>query len=346
MFQIGRFRFSPKLFRRAVILISIVALGIMLWKLDLRTVWRIVEHVGYGVLLIVALQIGALAFNALGWRFSFRSGQAHHYGMVELAKLWMTMDGINYFVPSGTVAGEVVRVSMLRDVVPLETRTASIVVSRAGQTIAQLGFIILGLAFLVSQVRAAQKIGWAEDAAFWTFIVLLVLTVLSLLARRWLQPRATQLVRKTRGWVRDMFRQIRIYLTNDPWRFAAAVIAFTAGYAWGAVEAFWICYFIGIHVSALLALTIEVLSVAVDGVLFMIPAKIGSQELGKAAIFTVLSLPISAGVAFGIVRHIREIFWALAGFGAYSIGRPKYAAARSLEQAMHVSSERDLRRGS
>ncbi len=343
MIHFGRFRFSMRLFRRLVIVGALAGLAFMVWKLDLRTILRIVGHAGYGIVVILALYVVALALNTLGWRLSFDRRATRHYGMLELARLWMAMDGVNYFVPSGTVAGEVVRATMLRDCVPLDMRTASIVVSRAGQTIAQISFIILGLAFLVSRVPAADRIKWAEDASFWTFIGLVVLAALSILFRRRLRPRIAALVYRTKGWVRTMFTVIRIYMTRASLRFVGAVLAFMAAYTWYAVEAFWICHFIGIPVSALLALTIDVLSVCVDGIFFMVPAKIGTQELGKAAIFGLLQMPLAAGVAYGIIRHIREIFWALAGFSIYAIGRPH--AVRSLENAVQVPSER-VQRGS
>ena len=60
-------------------------------------------------------------------------------------------------------------------------------------------------------------------------------------------------------------------------------------------------------------MAIEVLSAAIDSLLFMVPAKVGTQEGGKTAIFATLGLSASAGLAFGIVRHIRELAWA--GFG-------------------------------
>jgi hypothetical protein len=55
---------------------------------------------------------------------------------------------------------------------------------------------------------------------------------------------------------------------------------------------------------------IEVLSITADGILFMIPAKIGTQEGGKVAVFAALGLPVTLGFAFGIARHVRELAWA------------------------------------
>ncbi|MGE5346599.1 MAG: hypothetical protein ACM3JH_11645, partial [Acidithiobacillales bacterium] len=110
-------------------------------------------------------------------------------------------------------------------------------------------------------------------------------------------------------------------------RFFAALLLFAAAYTWNSVEAWWICRFIGLPVGIRTALTIEVLSIAIDGLTFIVPAKIGTQELGKVAIFSLMGLPASFGFAFGIVRHLREIFWAAAGLLVYSVRRRALSSA-------------------
>ncbi|TPW18607.1 MAG: hypothetical protein FD126_3378, partial [Elusimicrobia bacterium] len=69
------------------------------------------------------------------------------------------------------------------------------------------------------------------------------------------------------------------------------------------------------------ALTIELLSITIDGIFFMVPAKVGTQEGGKTAIFTALGLPPASGFAFGVVRHIRELAWA--ALGLYLCSAPR-----------------------
>ena len=123
------------------------------------------------------------------------------------------------------------------------------------------------------------------------------------------------------GWLRRTPERLRLYFGRSRARFSAALLLFAAAYAWNSVETWWICRFIGLPVDVRTALTIEVLSVAIDGLTFIVPAKIGTQELGKVAVFTLLGLPAPFGFAFGIVRHVREIFWAAVGFLAYSLRR-------------------------
>ena len=113
---------------------------------------------------------------------------------------------------------------------------------------------------------------------------------------------------------------------------------FALAYGWGAFEAYWICHFLGMPVPVLTAMAIEVLSIAVDGILFAVPAKIGTQEGGKVAVFAALGLPASLGLAFGLVRHARELSWAGIGMLLYAMsarrptaGGPARARARPME---------------
>ena len=66
------------------------------------------------------------------------------------------------------------------------------------------------------------------------------------------------------------------------------------------------------------ALRLEVLSNLVDALLFMVPAKAGTQEAGKTFLFKLMGLSPRAGLAFGLVRHARELAWAALGLAAYA----------------------------
>jgi hypothetical protein len=89
--------------------------------------------------------------------------------------------------------------------------------------------------------------------------------------------------------------------------------SFFVGWALGAVEIYLILWILGVPITAHRALTIEALSVAIDGLLFFVPAKVGTQEGGKVLIFTILGLDPAKGLALGILRHIRELTWAMIG---------------------------------
>jgi hypothetical protein len=67
-----------------------------------------------------------------------------------------------------------------------------------------------------------------------------------------------------------------------------------------------------------MAFSIEFLSNLIDALAFWVPAKIGTQEAGKTAIFAGLGLPPEMGFTLGVIRHVRELTWAGLGLGLYA----------------------------
>ncbi len=304
----------------------------LLWKLDARAVLALVARVGWGLVPVLALPLGALVLNAAGWRLSFAPEDGRCYPLPELGKLWLAMEGLNYLVPTGTLGGEVARATMLGEGPPPEVRTASVVTSRFSQTIAQVAFVLAGFVFLVSRLPLVQKAGWITPAAAALLGLLAAGFVAYLLfARRWIPVSGGEPPPgESRGrWLRRIPGRLGVYFGRHPGRFAAAMALFFLAYAWTTIETWLICRFISLPVNVRTALTIEVLSVAVDGLLFIVPAKVGTQELGKTAIFSFLVLPPRSGLAFGIVRHLRELAWAVTGLLVYA-SRLRRAAGRML----------------
>lgn len=317
-------RLALPLFHRIVLVAGLVALGLLVWKLDVRVVLDIASRVGWWLAFLVALAVVPPLLNAAGWWLSFEPETGRAYPFGTLWKLWLAMDGVNYLVPTGTIAGEVARATLLGGRPALEVRTASVLVSRFGQTVAQLTIVLAGLVVLVAPLPVMAPYRWVTSAATTLLAAVAVAAAAYLLfAPRLIRagdgtPRSGGL---PDGWLRRTPEQLRLYFGRSRARFLAAVLLFAAAYAWNSVEAWWICRLIGLPVSVRTALTIEALSVAIDGLTFIVPAKIGTQELGKVAVFSLLGLPAPFGFAFGIVRHIRELFWAAAGFLLYSMRR-------------------------
>jgi len=310
-----------KWFRRILLIAGFAAALVMLWNLDARAVGRMLAHVGWGIAAIVALEIGPYVLNTIGWQLSFTALESRAYSFRELFALWTIGEGVNYLVPSATIAGEVTRVTMLDDTHSTEVRAASVVIARIGATFGQVLYLLLGFAFLIERVKFLRENSWITTTAGWLLLLLGIgFAAYMATAGRWIatEPREEHPIQARLRWLKAMPGRMRVYFGKHPLRFGASVAVFGAAYAWGAIEAYWICWFLGLPITIAKATSIEVLSVAIDGALFFIPAKIGTQEVGKTAIFSLLGLPPASGFAFGVVRHIRELVWALLGFGMYA----------------------------
>jgi hypothetical protein len=308
-------------FQKAVLGIGALTLAVLLWKMDAEEVGRLVLRVGWGMVLVIAQEIVAHLLNAAAWRFAFFTDQAVAFSFLELVKLRVAGDAINYLTPSATIAGEVARAAMLDRSHALEIRGASVVVAKCAQTLGQVLFALTGLVVVAGRHLPpggySRNIVYGFAGAFTLLLVALVIYAAS--ARRDLEAGTG---------LRALGGRLRLFVRLHPGRFGVSTVLFLLGYAWGAFEAYWICHFLGLPISIGTAVMIEVLSVAIDSILFMVPAKIGTQEGGKTAIFAALGLPAASGFAFGVVRHIRELFWA--GLGLLLYSTHKHAAASDL----------------
>ncbi len=301
--------------QKLLLALGTASLGLLAWRIDVVVVRTALLQVGWGMALIVGQEIVAHLFNALAWRFAFAPDDARSFPLGELVRLRVVGDAVNYLTPTATLGGEVARTAMLRDARDTGVRTVSVIIAKSTQTLAQAFFVTAGLVLVASE---RFSLGAFRSPLPWTIVVVMSLGVLGLYGfrSRW---------RTSASWVwqRAFGARVIEFVRHHPERVALSTVLFALGYAWGVFEAYWICRFLGLPVPIVTAVAIEVLSITVDGILFMVPAKIGTQEGGKVAVFAALGLPVTLGFAFGIARHVRELAWA--GLGVLlcyaSVGR-------------------------
>lgn len=312
-----------KLFQRIVLVVAVLTFGYLLWRMNPADVFRQISQVGWGILLIVAQETMAHLYNAIGWRFCFDPADTSAYPMTELWRLRVVGDGVNYLTPSGTVAGEFIRALLLNESRSAEIRYASVTVAKVSQAVAQILFVFCGVLAILLGVAPALLVYHRTlmTLAVAIFAVLVGFACFCL----WLWPRLkdNQPTEGRLAALGSMPYHALHYISRHPARFAFSLLFFAAGYSWGAFEGYWICRFLGAPVPVAIALVIEVFSNLIESILFMVPAKIGTQEGGKTAIFLALKLNPSTGLAFGLIRHLREFLWGGLGLILYSTYKKK-----------------------
>ena len=317
-----------KAFQKVIILIGLVTLGLLLWRIDAKAVGNLLLQVRWGFLIILPQELVAHTFNAIGWRLAFSGPRARSFPLWELIRLRVAGDAVNYLTPSATIAGEIARTAMLNDSEGIEVKASSVLVAKVTQVIAQILFGLGGTILFAARLPWLAGKTTALYAAFGGFALILAIAAG---VEACLPAPAHAPADRDVSWTdfSSMRRWLRYHYRRHPDRFISSTLFFLLGYLWGTFEAFWICWFLGLRVSVSTALVIEVLSITIDGLLFMVPAKIGTQEGGKTAIFAALGLPAQAGFAFGVVRHLRELAWAGAGMALCSVHARQQARAGS-----------------
>ncbi|MBI3297471.1 MAG: flippase-like domain-containing protein [Elusimicrobia bacterium] len=307
------------LVKKAVLAAGLVMLAFLLWQLDPAETLAMTLQVGWLFVPILFQELGAHLFNAWAWRCAFRPEHAASFSLRDLLRYRVMGDGVNYLTPSATIAGEFARASLLSDSQPMAVRVNGVVAAKFAQGLAQVLFICVGLGWAFG--GAVPAVAPYESPARAALAVCAVGAV-----GVWLWPRGRRRVQAGpaagrpgwRGWVSRLPGDLLALLADHPLRSAASVVLFAGGYAWNLGEAWLIARALGVPIDLTTALRIEVLSNVIDALLFMVPAKVGTQEAGKTLVFGLLGLPPRAGLAFGLVRHARELAWAGLGLGAYA----------------------------
>lgn len=277
-----------------------------------REILALIRQLSWRLAIIVCVPASLVAvLDALGWRFAFEDGRVP---FVRLFGARVAGEAFNLTTPTGAVGGELVKVWLIRPCVALADAFSSVVVAKTTIALAQGLFLLVGIVFAWQTLSGSPLV--------LAFEVLLALEVVGL---------GLFVVAQTRGFFARSGRVlarfglpnprglalvddalIRFYRTK-PDRLSLSLAFHFAAWALGSVETYLILRFMGLPVSLLTATVIEAFGVSIRFATFMIPASVGVLEGGFATIFASLGLGSTVGVAFTLVRRIREASWIVLG---------------------------------
>jgi putative membrane protein len=296
---------------------GIVLFGVLVYRLGPAVVWDNLRMIGWGFALVLAQEGVAYLANTAGWRCAFPPPRPPVRFRTLLAAR-LAGEAINNLTPTATIGGEVVRGRMLEGVVDSSAVWASIAIAKLMQTLAQMVFVFVGL-LLIAQHTPLPA---AFERGLLIGLVVLTTGLLTgiVMQRRGLFTAGARFGRRVGLRLPERLGQQLQTLDKEIARFYAApgafvlsVLCFFVGWCMGVVEVYIVLHFLDIGATVSRAMTIEVLSVAIDALFFFVPAKAGTQEGGKVVIFQVLGLDPVKGLALGIVRRLRELSWSMVG---------------------------------
>jgi hypothetical protein len=289
--------------------------------------------VGWGFALIFALQTPWFLANGLAWRQMIPPEQRAAIPLSFLTAAMVSGDAVNAVTPTAVVAGSLVRVGLLRRRVPTATAIGVTTLGAMTQFSAQILFVLTGIPvvlgltadpglrtglvvlFAILCLGLGLMLGLAWSPGFWR--------LLQGRLDRWAWWRRFRAGREE-SWA-ALDEATLGTLRRRPRDFLLGVGLYYAGWLVGAVEARLILFLLNVPVTWCQAFAIEALSVAIEAILFFVPAKMGTQEGGKYVIFAALGLDPAKGFALGFVRRLRELAWAAVGLGIYGFLQKHHA---------------------
>jgi hypothetical protein len=225
-------------------------------------------------------------------------------------------EGVNTVLPTATVGGELVKVSILGRRAPLERVAAGVSLTYAldAYTIMVLAGVSLPIALPRLDLPVAARLTLAG-----LILAGLVGTYIFLgLVRSGLIGQVHEVARRLGIFRERLVGHGRGMTVVASHTVAASALFLTASTLWAAVEIGLVRYALFGEVQIADAIGIASLSAFLDAVFFFVPGQIGTREGGLAAITTLAGLGPSLGVAIGLVRRLNQVVWALLGYAVFA----------------------------
>jgi putative membrane protein len=286
--------------------------------------WRFVV-----ILLFPAVPV--MILDTLGWRYAFMHDRVP---FVTLLRTRLVGEAFNLVTPTAALGGEGVKAWLLRDRLPLEETVPSVIIAKTTITLAQGVFLLLGIAVAsMGFGRSPLLLGmqWLLGLEVLALVIFIVVQTRGVVG--WSVGQLERLGVRPEGaapTAARVDRTLRTFYRHTPTRLTLSIVFHLMAWLLGAIEAYLILQFLGIPVSLGTATVIEAFGTGVRFATFLVPASLGVQEGGFAVTFVALGLSATDGIAFGLVRRLRELVWVAVGLVLFAGSRrPVVAAAPS-----------------
>ena len=298
--------------------VGLAILGWLLHHAGLESVWERVKALGWASPLILVPYALVTLADALGWRYTLSATARARIPFPSLTLSRMAGEAVNSLTPAAAVGGEPVKAYLLR---PWHVRgaeaLASVVISKTALVASQSLFTALGIAALLLRLgRLRLALGW--------LIVLIVVCLVFTLGLVWVQrrspatalwrtlhrlvPRAAFVARLETGAAAFDVR-LREFYRWEPHAFLLAASCHFVGWLIGVAEVVVIVVLTGGAVTWLDAFIIETLSQPIRASALVIPASIGTQELGGVWLCTFLGMSEAEALTLWLLKRAREMFF-------------------------------------
>jgi glycosyltransferase 2 family protein len=310
-------------------------LGAVLWHIDLSRVGATLSRLEPTSACVVLLpSVLIYLSDTVGWHLTLPPDYAKDVSLARLFVIRMAGETVNLTTPTAYLGGEPLKSYWLhRYGVPLMDASVSVVVAKTTMTIAQILYILLGVGVGVWLVgRSTGPNGLAAEWLVGIGASLLALALLLsgaiamvVLQRRGLFSLLFGLKRRT-GF-RSQYLEARetSFLAFDEavrsfyrsYQRAAwlSTACFLFGWLLESVEVYAILYGLGLPIDPLRAIAIGGIAVGIKGGGFFIPGSLGIQDGGNVLLLLMYGYSDATGMAFAILRRMREVVWIGIGMG-------------------------------
>jgi len=249
-----------------------------------------------------------MAVDTLGWRFAFAYDRVP---FLRLVGARMAGEALNVMTAVMPVGGDAIKVWFLRPHVPYRESVASVIVAKTTITLSQALFLLIGVTFALALAVDSRLV----TAMLWLLLVeligaggFLLVQVAGLMSRG-----ARVLARfgklQALAAAENLDQTLQSFYRRQWRRFALSVGFHLLGWLMGVLETWLFLRVLQIPASLATAMVIEALGSAVRFATFFMPGSLGALEGANTAAFAALGFGAQAGLAFSVLRRLRQVVW-------------------------------------
>jgi hypothetical protein len=295
------------IWRTGALLGGALLFGFAVERIGPGQVIRDLKAISGGVVVIFLLSLVRLFLQTRSWSIALRQDGIHS-NTTELMFLRLASQGIGYLTVLGPVASEPIKIRLL------ERHGGSATAATLVDT--GLYWLSAALVLIAGAVSAPSIFAHSQRASLLLASIVSIGIFVLVRPRLLLNRLASSLRTHSPGWLTKAAQiesQIRDFAYEHPAAIRQMFLLDVACQALLLVEVATALYFLRLPLRGGTVLSIEAMSRAVRMIGGWLPARIGVDESGAAAVFAALGLPAAAGLAFAVARRIRDMLNTLAG---------------------------------
>lgn len=320
--------------RLLFLLTGVALLAAVLWNTDVTAALRHVRDLGWAILPVLAIYLGAFAADTLSWQLLLPSARPGWPWFARLWKIRLVGMAVNQLTPVVGLAGEPLKAVLLKREcgVDYDEGAASLLVAKTANLIALVVFLAGGILLALASDRLPPD--YRGAAALGLAVLATGIAVIFAVQRLRVASRLGGLVGRGR-WGRRLVhllegieafddRLVEAYTTQRR-RFLLATLLTLGNWCLGALELYAILRFLDVPVGLADAWCLQAVVELVRAATFFIPASLGAQEGVLVVLLAGFPGGAALGLAVALIKRFRELLWIAAGLLTGWIAFPSLA---------------------
>lgn len=313
-----------KKFHVGTILLGIALLILLIWKIGLEALWRDLSLLGWRLVPFILMEGVVDIFHTLGWRYCL-SPPHRSLSFGRLFGIRLAGSSINYFTPTATLGGEVIKGTLLSFHSRGPEAATGVIIGKLSYSLSQLLFVVLGSILILWKIHlpAARSLAMLAGstllgAGIVGFLIVQKHGKLGTVVRWLIAHRVGgETLRKAGYQISQVDEALKLFYKERPGDLPLSMSWHIAGMTWSILKTW---YFLSLLTdgSFLAAAGIWFLGTWFDLLTFPIPLGIGIQEGIRVLAFKALGFSFSWGLTYGIALRLEQIFWGGIGLLVYA----------------------------